>query len=102
MQWYWDMVRWLEEHQGACLYKKYFGVECPGCGMQRAFIYLLKGNFLESIQTYPALIPLMIMFVYLVLHLFIKFKHGARVLLFLFVLNSAIIVFFYIYKMLQH
>ncbi len=102
MRWYWDMIHWLEDHQADCVYKKYLGVECPGCGMQRAFILLLKGNILESILTYPALIPLIIMFVYLILHLFFKFKYGSRILLYLFVFNAAIIVLFYVYKMLQH
>lgn len=101
MQWYWDIVHWIEEHQAACMYKKYLGIECPGCGMQRAFILLLKGDIAASIHTYPSLIPLLFMFVYLVLHLFFKFKHGARVLLYLFVINSVIIVFFYVYKMLN-
>ena len=60
-----------------CFYKKFLGMECPGCGMQRAFIELLKGDFIDSIKTFPALIPMMVMMVYLGLHLKYKFKKGA-------------------------
>lgn len=99
MQWYWDLVFWLEQNQAVCLYKNNFGVECPGCGMQRAFIALLKGNLLESLQIFPALIPLIVMFIFLILHLIFKFKNGAKVLIYMFFINSLIIVLNYVYKM---
>lgn len=83
-----------------CLYHKYLGIECPGCGMQRAFLLLLKGEVWESIKMYPALIPIIVMVIYLLLHLFLKFNKGHKVLLFLFVLNSVIIVLNYIIKLL--
>ncbi len=98
MQWYWEVVRWLEKHQGACFYKKYFGIECPGCGMQRAFIALLKGNVTESLQLFPALLPLMGMFVFLLLHLIFHFRNGAKILMYWFILNVGIIVVSYVLK----
>lgn len=100
MKWYWDFVNWLENNQADCLYKKYFGVECPGCGIQRSFIALLKGNFIESFQTFPALIPLLIMFAFLILHIFFRFKNGANILKYLFILNATILTISYIYKFL--
>ncbi|MCX7862539.1 MAG: DUF2752 domain-containing protein [Bacteroidales bacterium] len=101
MQWYWNFVLWLENNQLPCFYKKYFHIECPGCGMQRALILLLKGKIWESIQTYPALLPMMLMVVLLIFHLLFKFKNGARILLYLFVINTAVIVVFYIFKILK-
>jgi len=97
---YYSIIQWLEEHQGACMYKKYLGIECPGCGMQRSFIALLKGNFGESLQLFPALIPLLLMFVFLLLHLKFQFKHGARILTYWFILNTAIIVVNYVVKLI--
>ncbi len=84
----------------ACPYKKYFNIDCMGCGMQRSFIELLKGNFLESFMLYPALLPLIAMIVFLPLHLIFKFKNGASVLKYFFIFNISIVVISYIIKIL--
>ena len=94
------LIYWLESHQQACFYKKYFGIECPGCGMQRSFIELLKGNFYESFILFPALIPTIILVVFLFLHIIFKFRNGANILKILFIINTSIVVLSYIYKLL--
>jgi hypothetical protein len=99
MNWYKSFVHWLELHQGTCFYHKYFGVDCPGCGMQRSFIELLKGNFYESFIDYPALLPLLGMFIFLLLHLKFKFSNGAKILIYWFIINVLIIVISYVVKM---
>ena len=94
------LIEWLEAHMVTCSYKKYLGVECPGCGMQRAFIELLKGNFIESLKLYPALPTTLFILIFLVLHLIFKFKHGANILKYTFILNVVIMFLSYIYKLL--
>ncbi|MBU8891617.1 MAG: DUF2752 domain-containing protein [Bacteroidales bacterium] len=94
------IIFWLESHQQACFYKKYLGVECPGCGMQRAFIELLKGNWWESIILFPALLPTISLISYLILHLIFKFRNGANILKILFIVNTSMVVLSYIYKLL--
>ena len=94
------IIVWLESHQQTCFYKKYLGVECPGCGMQRSFLELLKGNFIESLVLFPALIPTMILIAFLVLHLVFKFRNGANILKILFIFNTSLVVLSYIYKLL--
>ena len=94
------IVEWLESNLQSCFYKKYLGVECPGCGMQRAFIELLKGNLWESFLLFPALIPTIVLVIYLFLHISFKFKNGANILKFLFIINTSIVVLSYIYKLL--
>ena len=94
------LVDWLEKRQAPCFYKSAFGVECPGCGMQRAFIALLRGHLLESLQLYPALIPTFILMAFLVIHIFFKLKNGAKILLYMFIFNTAIIVISYLYKLI--
>ena len=94
------IINWLESHQQACFYKKYFGVECPGCGMQRALIELLKGNLWESFVLFPALLPTVFLISYLILHLIFKFRNGANILKILFIINTSIVVLSYIYKLL--
>jgi len=94
------LIYWLEKHQMSCFYKKYLGIDCPGCGMQRAFIELLKGNLLESFKTFPALLPIFFMLVYLVLHLKFKFNKGAFYLTIMFIFTTVIIISHFIYKII--
>ena len=94
------LIDWLEKRQLPCFYKSAFGIDCPGCGFQRAFIALLRGDFLESLKLYPALIPTIAMLVLLAVHVFYHLKHGAKILMWLFILNSAIIVISYICKLI--
>jgi len=97
-----SLIDWFENHIVPCIFKKYFGIECPGCGMQRAFVELLKGNLSESIKIYPPLIPMIIMVVLLILHLLFKFKNGAKVLKISFIFVALIIVINYILKLIIH
>lgn len=69
-----------------------------GCGMQRAIILLLKGDIIGSIKMYPALITLIIMFIYLLFHLKFNYIKGHLVLKYLFILNVIIILGNYLIK----
>lgn len=93
-----SLIEWLEANQMPCFYVRYFGVECPGCGMQRAAIALLKGNFIESLTLFPALLPTVFMVLFLCFHLIFKIKKGAIYLKYLFLLNTTIIIISYIIK----
>jgi hypothetical protein len=94
------LIKWLQGHMQPCFYKQCFGMECPGCGMQRAFIELLKGNFLESIKLYPALLPIIFMMVYLILHIVFDFKKGATIIKYTFIINVVIIMVNYVAKLI--
>lgn len=95
-----NLINWLEQHQMPCFYKQCFNIPCPGCGMQRAFVELLRGNLLESLQLYPALIPTIIMILFLFVHLIKKIENGAYILKFMFIFNASVIVLSYIYKLI--
>lgn len=92
------MIEFLEEHMFQCPSKTFLGMHCPGCGMQRSFILLLKGEIAESFWMYPALIPTILMVGFLVLHIIRKYKYGHVVLLYLFILNIGLSIFNYINK----
>ena len=93
------VIHWFEEHMLACPSKKFFGIECPGCGMQRSVAELLKGNFIESLKLYPALIPVLITFVLLGLHLIFKYRNGAKYVQWSFIVSMTIIVVSFIVKL---
>lgn len=99
MLFYLDFIKWLESHMSTCFYKSIFGIECPGCGMQRAIIELLKGNFVDSFLLYPALYPIIITLIFFILHLIFKFKNGTLILKILFILTLIVIIVSYILKL---
>ncbi len=92
------LIDWLERHQMSCIYKKYLGIHCPGCGMQRSLILLLKGDIVGSIVTYPALIPMIMLILGLVIQLIFRFEKGGVYLKFLFIFAVIIIMFNFIIK----
>jgi len=94
------VIEWLEQHQAPCSWKEHFGVECPGCGMQRAFIELLKGNLWDSLCLYPALIPLMVLLIYTFLHLLINFRKGALVIKILFIFTVFLMFIHFMYNII--
>ena len=93
-----DFIHFLERNLGSCPWKKNLGIECMGCGMQRSFILLLKGEFIASFYMYPPLYTLIIMFAFLPIHLKYKIKNGHNILIFLFILNIIITLVNYILK----
>lgn len=72
-----------------------------GCGMQRSFILLLKGDVVDSFQMYPALIPIIGMLLFLIIHIKFKFENGGTWLKYMFIFNLAIIVISYSLKFLN-
>jgi hypothetical protein len=84
------MIEWLEQHLFTCFFKAHFGFECPGCGLQRAFISLLKGNLSESIHYHAALIPFMLTLVLLLAQIILKRDNGGKVVMWSFIITSAI------------
>ncbi|QNA42724.1 DUF2752 domain-containing protein [Lacibacter sediminis] len=99
---YADAVLWLEKNLLTCPSKKFLHIECPGCGLQRSYIALMKGDFADSFQLYPAAIPMLLLFCYLLLHVFFRFKSGGKILMILYIFCASIIAVHYIYKIVTH
>ena len=89
---------WLEHHLITCPTKHFFGIECPGCGMQRSIIELLRGNLWESIKLYPPLIPMIILLILLVINLKVNSIALQKVLKYFFIAEVIIIFINYILK----
>jgi hypothetical protein len=92
------MTEWLYKHLTACSFKSYLGMECPGCGMQRAFISLLKGDLIQSFQYHPALIPFLITIAALLIQLKLKHPKGGNFVMWLFIITTTITVINFVTK----
>lgn len=95
-----NITSWLETHQLACPFKLMTHLDCPGCGIQRSLVLLLKGDLSASFFKYPALIPILLLFAFLLLHVVFKIKNGTIVLKYLYFFCAGIILVSYIYKLL--
>lgn len=51
----------MEEYMLPCLSKKYFGMDCFGCGSQRALLLLFKGEFKAAFYMFPAIYTLVLL-----------------------------------------
>lgn len=96
------IVDWLEQHMISCPSKRYLHIECPGCGLQRSIIALMRGNMGESLHYYPATIPLIILFGYTTAHLLFKFKQGATFIKWMQIFSASLILLSFLYKIIYH
>ncbi|WP_288446555.1 DUF2752 domain-containing protein [uncultured Chryseobacterium sp.] len=88
----------IDDFMLTCPSKKYLGVECLGCGAQRAVVLVFEGKFSEAFQMYPAVYTLLLFFFTLGLSFIDKKRKYGRVLMMMIVVNLMIIVFGYLYK----
>ncbi|MEE1947156.1 DUF2752 domain-containing protein [Pedobacter sp. KR3-3] len=95
-------IHWLERHLLACPFKQTFGIDCPGCGLQRSVLALMKGDVVASFKLYPPTLPILFLVVFTILHLKFDFKNGAFLIKILYIGIALIIVVNYIYKILNH
>ncbi|RZK19983.1 MAG: DUF2752 domain-containing protein [Pedobacter sp.] len=93
---------WLSHHLFTCPFKTYFGFDCPGCGLQRSLLALIRGNLVASFKFYPATIPLIAIIIFTLLHLKFDFKFGAALIKISFFAVAVIVLINYIYKIYNH
>lgn len=96
------LSHFLKEHFVSCSFKNNFHIQCPGCGFQRSFIALIEGDLLDSLKLYPALIPMLALWLTLILHLIFKFRNGAFIIKYLFLFCAFIIFISYLIKIINH
>jgi len=89
----------IEKYMIPCLNKKLFGVECLGCGTQRALLMILKGQFSDAFYQFPAIYTTILFFGILGLHFLDKSRNYHKIIVSLAVVNAIIMIVSYIYKM---
>ncbi|MCQ0112982.1 DUF2752 domain-containing protein [Zhouia amylolytica] len=87
-----------EEFMLPCLNKKLFGIECPGCGIQRSVSLIFEGDLLGALKMYPAIYTLILMFMLIGLDILAKKKDFSKFIIPLAIINAIIIITNYILK----
>ncbi|MBF04782.1 MAG: hypothetical protein CMP76_15985 [Flavobacterium sp.] len=88
----------MEEYMLPCLSKTLFGVECLGCGTQRALVLLFQGDFIGAFKMYPAIYTTLLFFMFLLIHLIDKSRNYSKIVITLAIMNAFIMVIAYYYK----
>lgn len=91
----------MEEFLLPCLNKEIFGLDCYGCGGQRAMLLLVKGEFGAALKLFPPIYPVLFLLGFVIFNLFYKFKNDYIIKIGLVILTAAILVGNYIFKMFQ-
>jgi len=93
-------INWLQNHLLRCPFKYITGIDCPGCGFQRSVIALIQGNLNDSLQLYPATIPLLLFFAFGIADKFLKIDTTNHLIKkCFFVMVGSIVVISYLIKM---
>lgn len=91
----------LDSYMLPCLNKKFFGLECPGCGLQRSVDLLFQGEFAAAFQMYPAIFTLIPLFVLLMCSKVFNLKVDDRFFIVLAIASVALILINYISKLIH-
>jgi len=74
------LAKQLENYMLPCFIKKITGIDCPGCGLQRAFLFFVQGDFKAAFLMYPAIYPLFLLALLLTFHHFYAVKYFNKLL----------------------
>lgn len=79
------LLVWLlsEKYMLPCISKQVFGIDCPGCGLQRSVALFLRGEFEASFLMYPGLMPMLALFGFLALNRYVSFRRANTITIFL-------------------
>ena len=90
----------LESYMLPCYTKRILGFDCPGCGLQRSILFLMKGEFKAAFLMYPAIYPLLLLFGFLALNKFNPIKYSNTITIVLMVTTIGFILINYILKII--
>lgn len=88
----------IEDFMLTCPSKKFLGIECFGCGTQRAIVMVFEGRFADAFHMFPAVYTLLLFFATVVLNFVDRKRNYGNILIFLAIVNAVIMVISYFYK----
>lgn len=90
----------MEEYMLPCMNKWFFGLDCPGCGLQRSLVFLWHGEFAKAFHIFPAVFTMMIFVFFLGLHLLDRTRNYQKIVIGTALLNGVVMIIAYIYKII--
>ncbi len=96
------ILKGIDDYMLPCLTKKYLGIDCFGCGMQRSAAFLFQGEFVAAFKMYPGIFPLIALVFFLALNMFFKIKYAERIKIILILTTITFIVGNFILKLMLH
>jgi hypothetical protein len=95
------LINSFQDYMLPCLSKQLFDLECFGCGLQRSVYLLFQGEFVAAFKMYPAIYPLIVLFFFIVINFFFKFKYSTKIINILAIVTITTIVFSYLIKIIN-
>lgn len=92
----------LEDFMIPCMSKQLFGLDCPGCGMQRSVALLFRGDFAEAFHMFPAIYTTIPLFIFIGLHFVDKRRNYTKLIIPFAIVNAVIMITAYFYKLTQY
>ena len=92
----------MEEYMLPCLSKRLFGIECMGCGSQRALVMVFKGDFLNAFHMFPAIYSILLFFLFVALHFIDKSRSYHKLMISSAIINAVIMVVAFLIKISNH
>ena len=87
-----------EDFMLPCPNKKFFGIDCFGCGTQRAIVMVFEGRFADAFHMFPAVYTVLLFFAAVILNFVDRKRNYSNILIFLAITNAIIMVISYFYK----
>ena len=84
-----------------CFNKQLFGIDCPGCGLQRSVLLLFQGEFVAAFQMYPAIFTLIPLFGIIIINRLFSLKYGSQFIIGLSISSVALILINFILKLIH-
>lgn len=75
--------------------KKTFGIECFGCGTQRAALLVLEGRFAEAFHLFPAIYPLILFFGFALLNFVDRKRNYGTIIITMAIISAVVMVVSY-------
>lgn len=92
----------MEEYMIPCMNKKIFGFDCPGCGIQRAFAMIFRGEFADAFFMFPAIYTTIVFFIFIGLNFLDKSRNYHKLIISFAIINALIIIVSYIHKITNY
>lgn len=92
----------MEEYMLPCLSKKLFGIDCFGCGIQRAVVLLFQGEFEAAFYMYPAIYSMLLFFLFIGINFLDKTRNYHKIIVAFGIITAIMMVTSYFYKLLYY